>query len=206
MIDHENDSPWEPLRPGEDTGLLELTDNADLTLDGKVLKGAKKVEKLGIRVESRVMCHFYSWQIDRYARRDYNFTFRRICNQCRNYKLRKTVKALLADIMSRGEILKDEVEKINSNIFSLEVSEFSSRPFRLCSAECASLVKAMANADLLIAKLNIAVKQGLISMNDAGNLIRYFLVSFLNLKNFLQGRISPANKTLKELSEEENYM
>lgn len=182
--------------------LLELDQKTFLTADGKVLKHLQKLKTLNLRVTARRDVSCFSWQIERLIRRDLNLVFIQLCKRTRHAPTRRTIHAMITDIMSSGELFNAEVALSYPAAEHEVIVPASPVPVFLCTPDCSFLLRAMLNVDRTIGQLNSLVEKNLIDRADRDKLVTGFLRGYYDLKLYLSAKIEQSDKSMAELKRE----
>lgn len=175
--------------------LLELDSKTFLTADGKVLKNLQKVKALNIRVTAQRRIACFSWQIERIIRRDLHFVFILLCKRTRHAPTRQIIHAMIADIMSTGEMFNAEVASSYPAAGDELIVPASPFPVYLCTSDCSFLLRALLNVDRTIGQLNALYAKNRIDLADRNHLMEDFMRGYFGLKVYLG-----ANSELSEQS------
>jgi hypothetical protein len=160
------------------SGITVLEDGTVLTVDGLALKNTDGIEIINARLEKRTDALFYSWQVCRMVRRDFNFVASKLFHRERRKGGREQVNSLAHEVKLQAELL------------SLECASFEPAPaeagrqvpLRLVSPTAAGLFKALQLADLAYARLNHAVETRKLAANLVHSYTQAFEVAFSDLK------------------------
>lgn len=178
---------------------ITILDNGTvLTADGLALKGTDAVEIINVRLENRVEALFYSWQVCRVVRRDFNFVATKLFHRERRKGGREQVRSLLDEVRMQADLLVIECDSFASPTGT----NGRSVPLRLVSSTAAGLFKAFQLADTAYAKLNFAVDSNKLAENMVHAYTQPFESAFSDLKLYCSTR-NQQEKSARELAEAE---
>lgn len=175
-----------------------LDNGTVLTSDGLALKGTDAVEIINVRLENRKDALFFSWQMCRAVRRDFNFVTTKLFHRERRKGGRDQVRDLLQEVRLQAELLVIECESFDSP----PEAPGRSVPLRLFSATGAGLFKSFQMADSAYAKLNHAVEKRELAENMVHAFTNDFEAAFSDLKLYCSTRNQQV-KSARELADAE---
>lgn len=155
-----------------------------LTVDGLALKHSDGVEIINVRLENRVEQMFYSWQVCRLVRRDFNFVASKLFHREKRKGGREQVQSLIHEVRLQADLLGDECRKFDESPAPVGRSV----PIRLVSPAAASLFKAFQVADGAFARLNHAVESKQLPQNQVHSYTHTFEAAFSDLKLYCSAR------------------
>ena len=185
----------EPQKPSP-SEMTVLDNGTVLTADGLALKGTDSIEIINVRLERRLDAPFYSWQLCRLVRRDFNFVATKLFHRESQRKGgREQVRSLVHEVRLQAELLAHECES-----FEMPVdSPGRSVPIRLVSPTAAGVFRACQIADLAYAKLNHAVATKKLAANLVHAYTHPFELAFSDLKMYCSTR-NQQDKTAREMA------
>lgn len=180
------------------TPLSEITvrdDGTVLTADGLALKNMDAIEIINVRLENRTDYLFYSWQVCRLVRRDFNFVAAKMFHRERRTGGREQVRSLVQEVRVQAEMLLMECQKFED----APATDGSPVPLRLVSPNVASLFRAFQMADMAFAKINHAVRSRKLAENLVHSYTHPFESAFSDLKMYCSTR-NQQDKSARELA------
>lgn len=172
-----------------------LDNGTVLTADGLAIKGTDSIEIINVQLENRIDALFYSWQMCRMVRRDFNFVATKLFHRERRRDGRAQMGSLLQEVRLQADLLVIECG-------SFDVPpERPGRcvPLRLVSASAAGLFKSFQVADLGYARINHAVDSNKLDQNLVHAYTLDFESAFSDLKMYCSTR-NQQQKTAAELA------
>src|SRR5690606_36969577 len=115
-----------------------------------------------VRLEGRLDTPFYSWQVCRLVRRDFNFVAVKLFHREKRHGGREQVRSLAHEVRLQAELLADECTGFGAP----PPGDGKLVPIRLVSPIAAGLYRSFLIADAAYAKLNHAVSAGKIQLNQ----------------------------------------
>lgn len=165
------------------------------TADGHVLKNVHHVESINSGVDSRVIACFYSWQVAREVRRDFNLLSSKIYKRLRSDSSKKIVREMLLEMRMQGQLLQGEAERFPR----MQLASPKEVELRITSPLSALLYRVFCEADMSIAILTEASKAGIIMQSNQESIIAPYLMAYSEVKNYLMGSSLNSNMTASQL-------
>lgn len=178
---------------------ITVLDNGDvLTVDGLKLKHIEGIEMINVRLEDRVDTLFYSWQVCRIVRRDFNFVATKLFHREKRRGGREQVRSLIHEVRLQAELLADECKIFDAP----EPADPKTVPIRLVSAAAAGLYRSFLIADAAFARLNHAVATNKLAQNKVHSYTQPFEGAFSDLKMYCSTR-NQQEKSAHEIATEQ---
>jgi hypothetical protein len=169
-----------------------------LTQEGRVIKNIHKIEGINSHVESRIVATFYSWQVSREMRRDFNLLSAKIVTRARSQSTKRQIHEMLMEMRLQAQLLQTEAERFP--IMQLASPEEVS--LRIVAPLAALLYRVFNEADLSIARLTEASKSGIIMQSNQESIVAPFFIAYKDLKGYLLGSAISNTKTAAQLGQE----
>lgn len=166
------------------SGVTFLENGDALTVDGLKLKHMDAIEMINVRLEDRNESTFYSWQVCRLVRRDFNFVAPKLFHREKRKNGREEVRSLIHEVRLQADLLVDECKAFAEP----PKDDGMVVPVRLVSPAAASLFRALVIADGAFARLNYAVKQNELAQNLVHSYTQPFENAFSDLKMYCSKR------------------
>jgi hypothetical protein len=178
---------------------ITVLENGDvLTVDGLKLKNIDGIEMINVRLEDRFDSVFFSWQVCRLVRRDFNFVATKLFHREKRKGGREEVRSLIHEVRLQAELLADECKVFDKP----PAGESKTVPLRLVSAAAAGLYRSFVIADAAFARLNHAVATNKLPQNKVHAYTHLFEDAFSDLKMYCSKR-NQQEKSAQQLATEQ---
>lgn len=168
------------------------------TQQGRVVKNAHKIERLNTVVDTRITARFYSWQISREIRRDFNLLSNKLVMRVKTESARRQVHELLMEIRLQAQLLQTEAERFPI----LQLASPQEVELRIVTPLAALLYRVLNEGDLSVARLTEASKTGLILQSNQESIVAPLFLAYSDLKHYLLSKEISSTKTAAQLGRE----
>ncbi|MCU6501923.1 hypothetical protein LPN04_29445 [Rugamonas sp. A1-17] len=168
------------------------------TQEGRVVKNAHKIERITTVVDTRITARFYSWQISREIRRDFNLLSNKLVMRVKTDSARRQVYDLLMEIRLQAQLLQTEAESFPI----LQLASPQEVELRIVTPLAALLYRVLNEADISVARLTEASKAGLIMQSKQESLVAPLFIAYSDVKNYLLNKEISNTKTAAQLGRE----
>jgi len=180
------------------TAVVAVAPTKTLTQEGRVIKNVHKIEYINAPVDTRIVANFYSWQVSREIRRDFNLLSAKIVMRARTDTAKKRIHEMLMEMRLQAQLLVTESERLPVRQLAMpqEVD------LRIVAPLAATLYRVFNEADMSIARITEASKSGDIMQSNADSLLEPFFTAYKDLKLYILGTAIGNTKTAAELGQE----
>lgn len=169
-----------------------------VTPDGRVIKNTAKIESINAQVDTRITASFYSWQVSREVRRDFNLLSAKIVTRAKSANAKDHIREMLVEMRQQAVLLQVEAQRFPI----MQLASPDPVELRLVSPLAAQLYRAFNEADLSIARLTEVSKAGIIMQSNQESIVEPFFAVYKDLKGYLLGTAISSTKTAAQLGRE----
>lgn len=175
---------------------VEVSPQHTKTESGLVLKNVRRVEEIRTKLEVNINAVFFTWQVCRPVRRDFHLVTSKLYIKSLKPELRSQIGALCDEFVLQTEFLKSECAQyvLNYDLGATHV------PLRIVNRDAALIYKTFKDVDEIMARLQCAQTDLLISREKANEIVRPVFEAFSSIKSYaLQNNTRTAAELGKDI-------
>lgn len=157
------------------------------TASGLVVKNTGRIEEVQTSLEVRTERDFYSWQVCRIVRRDWNLVCNKMFIAMRSKDLQR--KSELLDLLDQLA-MEAEIFRADVQVFDItqEMEIRGTVEMRIVSKEAHLLLRSLVSADRAMIRLYSAVIDGHTNKSDCEAKFNHWVGHYMDLKRFVLGQ------------------